>query len=665
MRTGDSRAALAGLSIIVISGLLCGCANIGSPSGGRRDEEPPRMLRAHPAPYTRNFSGHRVVIDFDEFVNVKDAMTNVVISPPGETTPRVTSQGKHVYVNFPDTLLPNTTYTIDFGSAVEDNNEGNVLENFSYTFSTGETLDTLRIAGVVLSADGLEPMQRKLVGVHKNMADSAFLTLRFDRMARTDDRGRFSVEGLSPGEYRVFALDDMDGNLRYSSPDEEMAFYEVTVSPTVTETVTTDSIYNLRTERLDTVVKRTRPLYLPNDILLRSFKTDRRQQFISSYNRVDSTRMDIVMGAPAARMPRFTVVGAPDMDEWSVCEHSATNDTISLWLARQSLIVADTLRLAVTYEKLDSLSNYMTVSDTLRFVTNRPRVTNKGAKKRKEADADTVENRIRFMELSMISGSTLEYGQHMILETESPVLSMDSTAFHLEERRDTLWVGVSDRPPVRLDTLNPRRFKIDIPLGYGKEYRLRADSMAMVSLYGLHTGPREFTARQRAKDDYSSLTVRVSGVPDGTPAFVELLQSADKIARRETVDGNIAKFENLIPGKYYMRLYLDYNGNGRFDTGDYHVQRQPEQVFYYPKQLNIKQNWEKEEGWNILDSPMDMQKPSALLKNKPTLKRGEKERNETDEEDEEDYYGTSQSGSRGQNFSGRTPGGNASKLRGI
>ncbi|MDE6295035.1 MAG: Ig-like domain-containing protein, partial [Muribaculaceae bacterium] len=566
---------------------------------------------------------------------------------------------------FEDSLQPNTTYTIDFGSAIEDNNEGNVLENFSYTFSTGETLDTLRIAGMVLSADRLEPMQRKLVGVHRNMADSAFRTLRFDRMARTDDRGRFSIEGLSAGEYRVYALDDMDGNLRYSSPEEEMAFYEVTVTPTVTEGVAIDSIYNLKTERLDTVVKRVRAMYLPNDILLRSFKTDRRQQFISSYNRVDSTRLDIVMGAPGIRMPRFSVVGAPDMERWNVCERSATNDTISLWLSRQSLVVTDTLRISVDYEKLDSLNNYITMSDTLRFVTNRPRAPKKNVKKHKEAETDTVATPVRFMEVSMKSGSTLEYGQPIIIETESPVMRMDSTAFHLEERRDTLWVEVGKGLPERLDTLNPRRYKIDVPLGYGKEYRLRIDSLGMESIYGLHTAPREFTARQRAKDDYSSLTVRVSGVPDGTPAFVELLQNDDAVSRRVTLEGGIAKFENLVPGKYYMRLYLDYNGNGRFDTGDYHLQRQPEQVFYYPKQLNIKQNWEKEEGWNILDTPMNLQKPSALLKNKPTLKRGEKERSESDEEDEEDYYGNSQSGSSGRNLPGRTPGRSSSKLRGL
>ncbi|MDE5774689.1 MAG: Ig-like domain-containing protein [Muribaculaceae bacterium] len=651
-----------GLAVIVLAAVGMSCARIGTPSGGRRDEMPPQMTKAHPEPNSRNFAGHRVVLDFDEFVNVKDAMTNVVISPPGETTPRVTSQGRHVYVNFQDTLLSNTTYTIDFGSAIEDNNEGNVLENFSYTFSTGDDLDTLRIAGMVLSSDGLEPMQRKLVGVHRNHADSAFIKMRFDRMARTDDRGRFSIEGLSPGEYRVFAIDDADGNLRYSSPEEEIAFYEVLVTPSVTETETIDSIYNLRSERLDTIVKRVRPLYLPNDLLLRSFVTDRKQQYIASYTRVDSTRLDIRMGAAGKTMPKFSLVGAPELDDWYVCEHSATNDTISLWLTRPSIIRSDTLRVSVSYEKLDSLSNYVSMTDTLRFLTDRPRVR-KNDNKKKKVEVDTVPPPTVFMMVSNLSGSILDYGKPIVFETQVPLARLDTAGFHLEERRDSLWVPMSPPLPELVDTLNPRRYKVDVPAVYGKEMRLVIDSVALSGINGLHNNRQELQVKVRTRDEYSSLKVNLSGMPAGVPAFVELLQSADVISRRVTVKDGVAIFENLLPGKYYMRLYLDYNGNGRYDTGDYHLQRQPEQVFYYPKQVTIKQNWEKEESWNILATAMDQQKPRALLKNRPTLKRGEKEQPvNDDEEEEENFYS---SGSRGMSTSGNGMSGGSSRLRGL
>ena len=566
--------------------LLAGCASIGNPSGGRRDETPPRLLRARPADGSLNFNGNRIVLDFDEYVNVKDPTTSVVISPPGDAMPRVSAQGRRVSVNFTDSLLPNTTYTIDFGSAIEDNNEGNKLENFSYSFSTGDHIDSLRIAGMVLSAEAL----------------------------------------------------DVDGNYRYSSPDEEMAFYDLVIEPSVTEAETVDSIFNLKKETLDTVVTRRRTVYLPNDILLRSSLTDRRQQYIKSYARVDSTRLDIFFGAPQKSMPRIRIVGAPDLQDWYAAERSRTNDSISLWITRPSIIKTDTLRLAIDYLQLDSLNNYVNKSDTLRFTTDRPRNVAKKEKKRKDKEeADSVVPPTVHLALDFVSPSTLEIGAPILLRAASPLASIDTTRFHLEVKQDTLWKPYPFRGPTAADSLNPRLLKIDFKSDYGKELRLRVDTIALTGVYGLHTAPAESSFKIKELNDYSSLKVIVSGLPAGMPAFVELLESADKISRRATVNDNLATFPNLNPGKYYMRLYFDYNGNCRFDPADYHIGRQPDQAFYYPKAINVKKNWEKEEHWDILALPMDKQKPDVLLKNKPELRKGEKtKREESDEEDEDD-----------------------------
>ena len=181
--------------------LAAACASIGNPSGGPRDEEPPRPVRSNPAPYSVNFSGKRVTIDFDELVNVKDAFSKVTVSPTSKETPRVSSSGRRVTVQFADSLLPNTTYSIDFGNSIEDNNEGNKIDNFNLTFSTGPEVDSLRISGVVLNAADLEPRQEMLVGIHSNLSDSAFRKLPLERITKTDDRGRFSIRGLKPGKY--------------------------------------------------------------------------------------------------------------------------------------------------------------------------------------------------------------------------------------------------------------------------------------------------------------------------------------------------------------------------------------------------------------------------------------------------------------------------------
>ena len=204
--------------------LAAACANIGNPSGGARDEDPPLFVTANPPQGALNVDKTKVTLTFNELVNVKDAFTKVVVSPPSRQVPRVASVGKRVTVTF-DSLMPNTTYTIDFADAIEDNNEANKLQGFAYTFSTGETLDSLRISGMVLDSRNLEPRQGILVGVHSNLNDSAFIKTPLLRVAKTDDKGQFTIRGLKEGTYRVFALDDKDNDYKYENPEEDMAFH--------------------------------------------------------------------------------------------------------------------------------------------------------------------------------------------------------------------------------------------------------------------------------------------------------------------------------------------------------------------------------------------------------------------------------------------------------
>ena len=214
---------LAGAIILL---LLYSCASMGSPSGGPRDEDPPRFVRGNPAPGSVNVRGNRLEIEFDELVNIKDAFTSVVVSPPGASVPKVVSSGRKVYVNWDDTLRGNTTYTVDFGKSIIDVNESNPLGNFSYTFSTGPCIDTLMVSGIVLDAATLEPQKGMLVGVHRADApDSAFRTLRFERASKTDDMGRFTIRGLKGIPYNIFALGDVNNDYRWDNPAEIIAFY--------------------------------------------------------------------------------------------------------------------------------------------------------------------------------------------------------------------------------------------------------------------------------------------------------------------------------------------------------------------------------------------------------------------------------------------------------
>lgn len=627
---------------LVLAGVLASCASIGNPSGGPRDEDPPRFVRANPAPGSLNVNRQKIEIEFDELVNVKDAFSKVVVSPISKSTPRVSSLGRKITVQFNDTLIPNTTYTIDFADAIEDNNESNKLQGFTYSFSTGNVLDTLQISGMVLSADALEPQQGMLVGVYSNLADSALSTLPLERVAKTDDRGRFSIQGLAPGEYRLFAVADVDNDYKRANPEEAMAFYDFTLTPTAERVNAIDTVFDLLTGDVDTVLNRERTRFLPNDILLRSFESDYKSQFLQKYERVDSTRLRFIFNAPSETFPEISPVNVEGYKDWWTLERSAKNDTLTYWLNPATLVATDSLQIAATYFRTDSAQNLTLATDTLKFFTQRPKVTKKKEKKKKDEKADTVPVKIPALGFKMISQSTQEVNLPLIMEFDTPLNRFDTTAFHLEMMVDTVWAPVPKAwKPEHVDSLNPRTFKIEYPWEYATEYRLSVDTLAATGIYGLMTDPLEHKFKTKAEEDYCALTLNISNFTDTIPAFVELVNNSDAPVRREKVVNNSVTFKYLAPGKYYVRIFEDHNGNGIYDTGDFNLHRQPDMAYYYPKIINLKKNWEKSESWNVFDTAIDLMKPEAIKKNKPATdkrNRNNKSENGLEEEEEEDYF---------------------------
>ena len=625
--------------------LLASCASIGNPSGGPRDEDPPQFVRANPAPGSVNVDRDRIEIEFDEIVNVKDAFSKVVISPAPEQMPRVSSLGRKVSVQFNDTLLPNTTYTIDFANAIEDNNESNKLQGFTYTFSTGPDIDTLQISGMVLGAENLEPQQGMLVGIYSNLSDTAFSTLPLERIAKTDDRGRFSIRGIAPGTYRIFALNDLDNDYKRANPEEAMAFYDFTLTPTSEQIEATDTVFNLTTGAVDTVITRQRTRFLPNDILLRSFESNYKTQFLQKYQRVDSTRVQLIFNAPSDTLPGLEIVDNPGFTDWSLLERSEHNDTLTYWLTPKDLVATDSLRLAVTYFRPDSAQNLVLGTDTLRFFTECPKIKKKKEKKKKDEEAaDSLPPKPKPLGARVLTPTTMDVYLPLLMEFDTPLTSLDTTAFVLEEMVDSVWGPVrKEWHPVPADSLNPRRIKIEYPWELGGEYALRLDSAAAVGIYGLVNDSIGHKFKIKKEEDYCALTFMITNFTDSVPAFVEVLSSSDAPVRREpVVDGKVT-FQYLAPGKYYARIFEDLNGDGIYTTGDFATLQQPDVAYYYPKMINIKKNWEKSETWNVFETAVDLMKPEAIKKNKPEAdkknRNRKKEGNNLDEdEEEEDYF---------------------------
>lgn len=623
-------------AFLAVTVLAAACANIGNPSGGARDEDPPLFVSANPPQGSINVDKTRINITFNELVNVKDAFTKVVVSPPSRQVPKVSSVGKRVTVTF-DSLMPNTTYTVDFADAIEDNNEANKLQGFAYTFATGSTLDSLRISGMVLDSRNLEPRQGILVGVHDNLNDSAFVKTPLLRVAKTDDKGQFTIRGLREGTYRVFALDDKDNDYKYGNPEEDMAFYEVTVTPSSESVEVTDTVFNELGE-VDTVTNRTRTRFLPNDILLRTFNSQIRPQYLAKYERVDTTRVFFKFNTRAKGLPRLSVLNPKGESlKEAVIERNLTNDSLVYWLP-EHLVHADSLRIGATYLSTDSTGNLSETTDSLKFYFNRPKP--KKAKKRDKAKKISIEDSIKAITLDVFFKSAQqEVNLPVEFEFATPLAKLDTSAFRLETMVDSVWQPVKGGFTLQQrDSVSPRHFKVEYPWAYETKYRLVADTLAALGIYGKPTRPisHEFTSKK--EEDYCSLTFHLSGLDAGIAAFVELLSGSDAIVRSEPVRNNTVTFRYLAPGKYYARIIEDFNGNGEYDTGNYDLQRQPDLAYYYPKVINIKKNWDKEEQWDVFAVAIDKMKPNAIKKNKPEQDKRKREQDNEEEEDEEEVF---------------------------
>ena len=612
------------------------CANIGNPSGGPIDKTPPIFMRSNPTPNAVNVKDRKIEIFFDEIVTLKDPSTKIIVSPAQTEMPRMSALGRKVTVELVDSLLPNTTYTIDFSNSIQDNNEGNAIDNFAFAFSTGSVIDSMRVSGYVLDSRTLEPMQSVVVGLQSNLADSAFHKEKLQRVALTNDRGQFTIRNVSPGSYHIFALKDLDRDYKFGNQTEDIAFLDSIIVPSIGSREAADTVYNDLNE-IDTIMRATRPAYFPNDILLSMFNEDRKSQYLANNLRVDSTRISLTFAAASDTLPSLSIVGRNDVpDQWYTLERSQTNDTLTYWIRPPHLVSADTLMVATTYLRTDTASNLSWGTDTLKFTFQRQ----KAKKKKKNEETDSLEQ-IRFMELHPLANGTQEVYAPLLLQTGTPIERYSREAFHLQRKlqNDTTFYPAEIKSiALRDSTLSRRDLMLKVDWEPGAAYKLAVDSLAMTDIYGLQTKPLKVDFNVRKMEEYGNIVFNIPAVRDS--AIVELLDGTDKVVLHTPVKNHRAELLNLQPGKYYARLFIDRNGNGKYDTGNYDMHLQPEETVYYPGAINLKKNWDVEQTWDIYATPIDKQKSEAIKKNKPERKKWEKvntEKTETDEDEENGF----------------------------
>ncbi|WP_291586119.1 Ig-like domain-containing protein [Bacteroides sp.] len=610
------------LAVVTVIAALYSCASIGRPDGGPLDETPPRFIGSTPAAGALNNTKTKVSLSFDEFIKLEKANEKVVISPPQVQQPEIKASGKKISVNLLDSLKPNTTYTIDFSDAIVDNNEGNPLGNFAFTFSTGSVIDTMEVSGTLLEASNLEPVKGMLVGMHSNLSDTAFTKLPFDRVARTDSRGHFTIRGVAPGKYRIFGLMDADQNFAFSQKSEALAFNDSLVIPRWEERIRQDTTW-VDSLTIDTVVERKYTYYLPDNVILRSFKEDLFSQYLMKNERLTPEKFTLYFAAKADTLPVLKGLNFDERDAF-IIEKNLTNDTIHYWVRDSLLYKQDTLSLSLNYLYTDTLNQLVPRTDTLNLVakTVKKAVDEPKKKKKKKGEEEEPEP-TKFLHVSTYIPSTMDVYDYISLSFDEPIASFDSAAIHLKQKVDTLWEDIPFA--FEQDSLKLRKYNLYYDWEPGKEYEFSVDSTAFHGIYGLFTDKIKQNIKVRSLEEYGAIYFNVSGCD--SIAFVELLDTQDKVVRKVPVVNGQADFYFLNPGKYCARLINDTNGNGVWDSGEYETKRQPEMVYYYPQILEPKANWEVEQTWDVKALPLDKQKPDELKKQKPDEDKKKRDRN--------------------------------------
>jgi uncharacterized protein (DUF2141 family) len=629
------------LAALMLLLLIFSCANIGNPNGGPYDEDPPKYVSSKPAINQLNFKGKVIEVLFDEFINIDNPSENVIVTPPQKQNPIVQALGKKVRIELKDTLKENTAYTIDFTSSISDNNEKNVLENYSFAFSTGDILDTMQISGRLLDAENLEPVGKIVIGIHSDLSDTAFTKTPFLRASKSDEQGRFVIHNITPGEYHVFGVEDKNRNYAYDkNGDESLAFLDSIISPYAKREMVPDTIWK-DTITVDTVKMVEKTIFYPNDLILWLFKDSiaPRQRMLRP-DRPQEYIITLRFNAPLDTFPKPEPLNfEPLNDDWYIVQKGDDKESFSLnyWILDSMIYKIDTMEVAVSYWKNnDSIPEQIDLkTDTLRLVNKEAAQKKKKpvrpprVKKGEKSTSDTI---IAVppvpLQVSISPAGSLNPEDVITIKFNEPVLTVKKEFFKMELGVDTLWNDTDF--VLEEDTTVAMTYYIKIPFNYNQRYRLLIDSAVLCGVYGHYNNKVSVDFTVKTEKDYGHLLVSIEGLPlEGdslpttVPAFVELLNNSGSIVRKAIVKDKVATFMNMTPEKYYARIIIDANGNGKWDAGNYAEKRQPETIKYFMKQFEIIQNWKIEETWDISKSKLG-EKPEELIKNKPKEKMSKK-----------------------------------------
>ncbi len=628
------------LSVALVLLVVCvlGCARMGNPDGGWYDERPPIVTHTTPELWATNVDQKKVNIFFNEYITVDNPTENIVISPPQLEQADIKDRGKSIQVVLNDSLKENTTYTIDFSGAIKDYHEGNFMGNYTFSFSTGDEIDTLQVGGYVLEAETLDPVEGILVGLYlvtdSLMPDTSIVNQFHNepmlRVAKTDETGHFSIKGVKEGCYRVYALKDVDNNfLLTPQSGEQVAFMDETVVPTVIDDTRQDTtmLDSLRIKSIDVVQYKH---YLPDRLVLRAFNEENKTRAFVKSERTNPEKFTLFYSYGDTLLPEVRGLNF-DLTDNYILETSEHLDTITYWLRDTLLVNTDSLEIEMTYRMTDTLGILVPQTDTLMLLprqlyAKRQKDAQKEydswfkkeqKKKKKGLEYDSIMPP-KPMEVTSNVKNTLNPDQNITFSFATPMARIDSTMIHLYIKRDTLWYNARwlfrERPDI-----NIRTYELMAEWQPGFEYSVEIDSAAIEDIYGKLSEPIKIGLRVKALEEYGTLQINIPSLA-GQNVVAQLLDQSGKIVKESTTHDGVARFWYLDEKNYYLKAFVDRNDNGKWDAGEFDLLLQPEEIYYYPKEIACRAKWDIVETWNPLAKPLNEQKPSKLRKNTSSSK---------------------------------------------
>ncbi len=589
------------LIIVVSAMMIFSCANRASgPTGGPKDTIPPVVLKSAPFNGALNFRKKIIEIHFDENVQIEKANDNVIISPPQIKSPEVKGNGKVVTVEIQEDLLDSTTYTINFGNAILDLNEKNPLRNYSFSFSTGDVIDTLKIAGKVINAEDLNPVKGVVVGIYQIDNDSMIFKKPFLRIAKTDENGDFVIENIRQGKYRVYALGDENHDFTYQQ-GENVAFIDSLFTPTVVVTQKADTVWK-DSVTVDTVKHSFLADYFPKNVLFKLFKENFKRQYLVKSERKQAENFSLQFNAPQAYLPEIKPINFSWEGKY-LLQKNATQDSLTYWLTDTELTQQDTLIMTARYQKSDSLNRLVYTTDTLNLIMRHQKLSPR------PKNAVAQSEKVKAYIFSTNLASAFDHFSPAIFKFQSPLKTADLSHVFLYEKVDSTKKAL--KVNWQKEDSTGMAYKIVYKWEPEKSYELTVDSAAFTNIYNEVSNKYVSQFKIKSLDEYSGIKILLQpAVPN---AIVQVLDTKDKLVASKPNIEKGTHIEFLKPGDYYLRLFIDANGNGKWDPGDVKKHIQPEAVYYYSKKLSLMANWEFEETWDINSLPLLQQKPKELF----------------------------------------------------